>query len=72
MACPADRSRKSVSLLYWSPDPEAIKEGARITFLPGNRRTRMRALVRSFVPPVAFAARDGLKALLRGKGKPAG
>jgi hypothetical protein len=32
----------------------------------------MRALVRSFVPPVAFAARDGLKALLRGKGKPAG
>jgi Rps23 Pro-64 3,4-dihydroxylase Tpa1-like proline 4-hydroxylase len=68
MTCPADQSRKSVSWFYWSPDPEAIKQGAPITFLPGNRQTRMRALARSFVPPVAFAARDGLKALLHGKG----
>jgi hypothetical protein len=66
MTCPADRSRRSVSLFYWSPDPEAIKEGAPITFLPGKRQTRMRALVRSFIPPVAFAARDGVKTLLRG------
>lgn len=65
LACPADRSRKSVSLFYWSPDPEAIKQGAPITFLPGSRQTRLRALARSFVPPVAFAARDGLKAMLR-------
>ena len=72
MTCPGDRSRKSVSWFYWSPDPEAIKEGAPITFLPGNRKTRMRALARSFVPPVAFTARDGLKSLLRGKGKSAG
>ncbi|CAA9234218.1 MAG: hypothetical protein AVDCRST_MAG08-1284 [uncultured Acetobacteraceae bacterium] len=71
MTCPADRSRKSVSWFYWSPDPEAIKEGAPITFLPGNRQTRMRALVRSFIPPVAFTARDGLKSLLRG-GRKAG
>ena len=72
MTCPADRSRKSVSWFYWSPDPDAIKEAAPITFLPGNRQTRLRALARSFVPPVAFAARDGLKSLLRGKGEPAG
>lgn len=68
MTCPADRSRKSVSLFYWSPDPEAIKQGAPITFLPGTRQTRMRAFVRSCIPPVAFTTRNGLKALLRGKG----
>ena len=67
ITCPADRSRKSVSLFYWSPDPDAIKLGAPITFLPGTRQTRVRALVRSFVPPVAYTARDGLKSLLRGK-----
>jgi Rps23 Pro-64 3,4-dihydroxylase Tpa1-like proline 4-hydroxylase len=66
--CPADRSRRSVSLFYWSPDPEAIKAGAPIAFLPGTRQTRMRAFARSLVPPAAFAARDRLKALLRGKG----
>jgi 2OG-Fe(II) oxygenase superfamily len=68
MTCPADRSRKSVSWFYWSPDPDAIKEGAPITFLPGNRQTKMRALLRSFIPPVAFTARDSLKSLLGGGG----
>ena len=64
MTCPADRSRKSVSWFYWSPDPDAIKQGAPITFLPGNRQTKMRTLLRSFIPPVAFTARDSLKSLL--------
>jgi hypothetical protein len=68
MTCPADRSRKSVSWFYWSPDPDAIKQGAPITFLPGNRQTKMRALLRSFIPPVAFTARDSLKSLLGGGG----
>jgi len=69
IGCPGDRSRKSVSWFYWSPDPDAIKGGAPITFLPGNRTTRARALLRSLVPPAAFAARDaardGLRTLLR-------
>lgn len=67
MTCPDDRSRKSISLFYWSPDPEALKTAQYITFLPGERRTRTRALLRSFVPPVAFTARDAIKNALRGK-----
>ena len=66
LTCPVDRSRKSISLFYWSPDPEAIKKSSFITFLPGKRHTRMKAIVRSFVPPVAYVARDRLAGLVRG------
>ncbi|WP_372617624.1 2OG-Fe(II) oxygenase [Falsiroseomonas sp.] len=61
LRCPADRSRRSASVFYWSPDPEAVKQGAPITFLPGRRRTRIRAFARSLVPPIAFQLRDGLR-----------
>lgn len=66
IACPPDRSRRSISLFYWSPDTAALKGGTPITFLPGRRQTRAKALLRSFVPPIAFAARDALARRLRG------
>ena len=56
LTCPGNRTRKSISVYYWSPDPEALKEGAYITFLPGKKRTRMRALLRSLTPPIIFKA----------------
>jgi hypothetical protein len=65
MLCPPDRSRRSASVFYWSPDPEAVKSGAPITFLPGRRRTRAVAFARSLVPPIAFQLRDGLRSVLR-------
>ncbi|WP_270938728.1 2OG-Fe(II) oxygenase [Falsiroseomonas oryzae] len=66
MRCPPDRSRRSVSVFYWSPDPDAVKRGAPITFLPGRRSTRLKAFARSLVPPIAFSLRDGLRNALRG------
>ncbi len=65
MTCPVDRSRKSVSLFYWSPDPEAVKKSSFITFLPGKRHTRVKAVLRSFVPPITYVARDKLVSTLR-------
>jgi hypothetical protein len=62
LACPPTVSRRSASVFYWSPDPDAVKRGAPITFLPGRRETRLRAFARSLVPPIAFQLRDGLKA----------
>ncbi len=70
LTCPVDQSRKSISLFYWSPDPEAIKKSSFITFLPGKRHTRLKALARAFVPPITYIARDKLSSLLRGKLKP--
>ena len=67
MTCPIDVTRKSVSLFYWSPDPEAIKKASFITFLPGKKHTRFKALARSFVPPITYVARDKLAALVRSK-----
>lgn len=67
ITCPVDHSRKSISLFYWSPDPEAIKKSSFITFLPGKKHTRMKALARSFVPPITYVARDKLAALVRSK-----
>jgi 2OG-Fe(II) oxygenase superfamily len=67
LACPPNRSRKSISVFYWSPDPEALKESAYITFLPGKKRTRIRAFLHSLIPPIAFKARDVLVGSLRGK-----
>jgi hypothetical protein len=63
--CPAGHSRRSVSVFYWSPDPEGIKRGAPITFLPGRRQTQLKAFARSLVPPIAFGMRDMLRAVLR-------
>ncbi|MDO9710324.1 2OG-Fe(II) oxygenase [Paracraurococcus lichenis] len=65
MTCPVGRSRKSVSIFYWAPDPEQIERGAPITFLPGTRETRAKAFMRSLVPPIAFQMRDYARGLLR-------
>ncbi len=65
LTCPVDHSRKSISLFYWSPDPEAIKKSSFITFLPGKRHTRAKALIRAFIPPITYTARDKLAALVR-------
>ena len=65
MTCPQDRSRKSVSVFYWAPDPDAIERGAPITFLPGKKVTRAKAFARSLVPPIAFQMRDVARSLLR-------
>jgi hypothetical protein len=65
MTCPADRSRKSASFFYWSPDTGAIEKGAPISFLQGTQKTRMRAFLRSLVPPAAFQARDWVRARMR-------
>ncbi len=66
ISCPSDRSRMSVSVFYWSPDPEALKEGKYINFLPGEGRTRLQSFMRSLTPPIALAASDKLRrALLR-------
>jgi hypothetical protein len=64
LRCPPERSRRSASVFYWSPDPEALKRGAPITFLPGRRQTRLKAFARSLVPPIAYQMRDGLRAAL--------
>ena len=64
MTCPGNVSRKSISFFYWGTDPEAVKQGAYINFLPGNRRARRAAFLRSLVPPIAHSARRSLKTLL--------
>jgi hypothetical protein len=66
--CPAGHSRRSASIFYWSPDPEAMKHGAPITFLPGRRQTQLKAFARSLVPPIVFEMRGRLRAAL-GKGQ---
>ena len=52
ITCPPGRTRKSISIYYWSADPAALKNTTSIQFLPGNVDTRMRALARAFMPPV--------------------
>lgn len=65
MTCPTNRSRKSLSIFYWAPDPEAIERGAPITFLPGKKVTRAKAFARSLVPPIAFQMRDLARSVLK-------
>lgn len=66
LTCPGNRTRKSISVYYWTPDSEALKESAHINFLPGKKRTRMRALLRSLTPPIAFKiAHKAREALLK-------
>jgi hypothetical protein len=66
MTCPLDRSRKSVSLFYWSPNTDEIKHGSYISFLPGTRRTKGVAFLRSLVPPIVFAVKDAVTRALKG------
>jgi 2OG-Fe(II) oxygenase superfamily len=61
LSCPEDRSRKSVSVFYWSPDPDAREQGGYITFLPGLRRTRMQWLLNSLTPPILHQIRGYLR-----------
>jgi hypothetical protein len=58
LTCPANRTRKSISVFYWSPDLEALKESVNIAFLPGMKRTRIRAFLHSLTPPIAFKTYD--------------
>lgn len=71
LRCPPGISRRSASVFYWSPDPDAVKRGVPITFLPGHRSTRLKAFARSLVPPIAFRLRDALRAAARGGGQAA-
>lgn len=65
MTCPPGRSRKSVSVFYWSPDPAAIERGAPITFLPGKKMTRAKAFARSLVPPIAWEMKTYARSFLK-------
>ncbi len=65
MTCPAERARRTISRFYWSPDREAIRQGAPISFLPGRRTTRARAFLCSCVPPIAIQLRDRLRGMPR-------
>jgi hypothetical protein len=60
IACPESRTRKSISLFYWTMDEGAVKTAQNINFLPGKKHTKMKALIRSFVPPVVFEAKGKL------------
>lgn len=66
LACPVDRTRKSISVFYWTLDREAAKEAGHINFLPGLATTRARAFARSFVPPVLFEAARSIRSRLGG------
>ncbi len=59
--CPTDRSRRSISVYYWSADPDAMQDATYIKWMPGNGDTRLRALMRSFVPPVMIRAAQALR-----------
>ncbi len=60
--CPVDRSRRSISVYYWSADPEALGDATYIKWLPSNGDTRLRAFLRSFAPPVLLRAAARLRA----------
>lgn len=66
LTCPAHRTRKSISIFYWSADPEALKTATQIRFLPGNRDTKMRALARSLVPPILLRTARQMSRGMRG------
>jgi 2OG-Fe(II) oxygenase superfamily len=65
MTCPENRSRKSISLFYWTMDEGAVKTAQNINFLPGKRQTRLKAAVRAFIPPVLFEVKGALMRLLK-------
>lgn len=69
LSCPENRTRQSVSLFYWSMDQERLKTAENINFLPGQQTTRLKATLRSFVPPIAYTAMSNLrKKLVPSKG----
>jgi hypothetical protein len=65
LACPLNRTRKSISVYYWSPDPEALKTSAHISFLPGKKSTLMRALMYYLIPPIVFKAGDARRGIAK-------
>ena len=65
IACPENRTRKSISLFYWTMDESAVKTAQNINFLPGKKQTRMKAMLRSFIPPVVFDAKGALLRMLK-------
>ncbi len=60
LMCPSDRSRRSISVYYWSADPEALEKATYIQWLPSSGDTRMRALLRSAIPPILLQASTNL------------
>jgi hypothetical protein len=54
ITCPDNRSRKSISIFYWTANPDAVKQGAHINFMPGLKSTKAKALLRSCVPPIVY------------------
>jgi len=65
IACPENVTRKSISLFYWTMDESAVKTAQNINFLPGKKETQMKALLRSFVPPILFKAKGKLNQALK-------
>jgi hypothetical protein len=65
--CPTHRTRQSISLYYWNRDPVAIKTAGNVNFLPGQKDTRVRAVLRSIVPPILLTARHALRKKLSAK-----
>jgi hypothetical protein len=60
ITCPSSRTRKSISLFYWTRDEVAIKSVQNISWLPGKRETKVKAVLRSFVPPITLGAKQKL------------
>ncbi len=65
LQCPANRSRRSISVYYWSADPDEVRKATYIRFLPGNGSTRTKALLRSFIPPALLRPKETLNRLRR-------
>ncbi len=69
LTCPSDRSRKSISIFYWTANQDAVGNGRPIHFLPGLKSTKTKAFLRSCVPPIVYrelhhgrtAVRHGLR-----------
>lgn len=67
ISCPETRTRKSISLFYWTRDEEALKSVQNINWLPGKRQTRLKAKLRPFLPPIVFSAKAKLAKILSAK-----
>jgi hypothetical protein len=70
ISCPETRTRKSISVYYWTRDEEAVKSVRSLNWLPGKRKTRLEAMLRLFAPPIVFVARDKLAQVLSAKKQP--
>lgn len=65
LACPDDRSRKSISIFYWTANDEAVKKGAPINFLPGLKSTQVKSFLRSCTPPIVYRELHHARTALR-------